>query len=141
MKEEESVTDISFLINNQSNQGCTSDFPFLDPAIVNTTDFPEQEEIEGVSLVIKKYIYVPFCFLLPLRILQSSAPFETKCQPLPLLGPSFAIKSSQRPRAQEALSQPIHRRRERRNARMGPSGPFAGPINGHLGRLRPCHPP
>ena len=95
MKEEESVTDISFLINNQSNQGCTSDFPFLDPAIVNTTDFPEQEEIEGVSLVIKKYIYVPFCFLLPLRILQSSAPFETKCQPLPLLGPSFAIKSSQ----------------------------------------------
>lgn len=62
MKEEESVTDISFLINNQSNQGCTNDFPFLDPAIVNTTDFPEQEEIEGVSLVIKKYIYVHFGF-------------------------------------------------------------------------------
>lgn len=32
----------------------------MDPAIVNTTDFPEQEDIEGVSLVMKKYIYVCF---------------------------------------------------------------------------------
>ena len=61
-KEGENVTDISFLIKNQSNQGSVSDIPFIDPAIVNTTDFPEQEEIEGVSLVIKKYIYVHFCF-------------------------------------------------------------------------------
>ena len=61
-KEGENVTDISFLIKNQSIQGSISDIPFIDPAIVNTTDFPEQEEIEGVSLVFKKYIYVCVCF-------------------------------------------------------------------------------
>lgn len=57
-EKEASETDISFLINNPSSHESASDFPFVDPAIVNTTDFPEQEEIEGVSLVMKKYIYV-----------------------------------------------------------------------------------
>lgn len=40
-----------------------SDLAILDPAITNTTDFPEQKDIKGVYLVKKEFVYV-FAFFL-----------------------------------------------------------------------------
>ena len=48
----------------QSNE--FSDLAILDPAITNTTDFPEQKDIKGVYLVKKEFVYVFAFFLFPI---------------------------------------------------------------------------
>ena len=45
----------------QSNE--FSDLAILDPAITNTTEFPEQKDIKGIYLVKKEFIYVFLFFL------------------------------------------------------------------------------
>ena len=147
-KEGENVTDISFLIKNQSNQGSVSDIPFIDPAIVNTTDFPEQEEIEGVSLVFKKYIYVCFCFCCNLESFGASLHSRPNVRFFHLQTILFLQNRSSRcckrdspgPGREEADAQSIQRHGQRRNARMGPSGHFAGPVDGHFGSSAGAHP-